>query len=518
MVNIEEMCIALEKAREFVFEGCNQILTGCLDENHGISASPGATALATLALLVLGRNFEISHKKGSLWLWRNRQTEGWGKHPGDNPDMEVSRLVQTVIHGSQGGWLGRFFLISQARHFSELILNLSERAVPGLEGPEVDEIAMPNILKKEVLNKLPPYGRSVVIAAAMLAAKGQEGISQGLLFLRDTQMTDGSWAEDTVATSMAVLALQRFQAYPDRAKKAGYWLMRKQYSSGAWPAFDQLHTWSMGWAVNILGSRNPEESNWLERATDWLKKGRNADGSYGSTPPNTHPDLDDTAVALMGLPQSSESEETVQLLKRLQNEDGSWGTFPDFEGKAPNLESKLPVYITSADVTIHVLEALWRHRVSSQEITVQHGLNWLLTQQKTDGEVDSIWYDGPIYATAQMAELLSKWKFNWKDWEQSQQIMTAQNKALDYLLAVQNEDGSWGETVVETALALSALWRKDDVPQVVYRGVEWILARQRKDGSFNPSYNGIYAKGWNYEEPIATALTAIRALERIILK
>lgn len=519
MIRNEEIHASLQKAREFVFEGGNQIMTNCLDEYHGVSVSPGATALATLALLALGSNFEVPRESGSRWLWKHREAKGWGKYPGDNPDAEVSRLVQTVIQGGQGGWLGRIVLLGRARKFAEMILSLGQRVVPGLEGPHPNEITLPNILDKKVLSKLPPYGRPVVVAAALLAASnGREGVNHALEYLRNTQMNDGSWSEDTVATSMSILALTRFQNRGNRTEKAGQWLVRKQYPSGAWPAFDQLHTWAMGWAINILGSRNSEESEWLIRAGEWLRNARNYDGSYGTTPPFTHPDLDDTAVALMGLQRSSESEETVRLLKLLQNEDGSWGTFPDFEGVPPKIKCQFPVYITSADVTIHALEALWLHRTRSDDRVLQRGLNWLLSQQKPDGEMNSVWYEGPIYTTAQMAELLSKWKYNWQEWKTARQILAARNKTQEFLLAVQNGDGSWGGSVVETALALSALWRLDHVPKDrVELAAKKLLEWQKADGSFISSYRGVYAKGWNYEEPLTTALTVIQALERTLL-
>ncbi len=90
-----------------------------------------------------------------------------------------------------------------------------------------------------------------------------------------------------------------------------------------------------------------------------------------------------------------------------------------------------------------------------------------------------------------------------------------QKKSLEFILQARNNEGGWG-SVVETGLALSALMRNTRVvPGVVLeKGIENLLGAQRDNGSFAPSYRGIYAKGWNYEEPLTTALTAIRALQR----
>jgi Squalene cyclase len=294
-------------------------------------------------------------------------------------------------------------------------------------------------------------------------------------------------------------------------------LLQRQYSSGGWSAFDQLKIWAMGWATCVFGEM-PRYSNisWLNQAVEWLKRGQNADGSFGSTPPYTHPDLDDTAVALIGLHQilGKENKLGVKLLKDLQNTDGSWGTFPSFQGLPPNITSDFPVYIPSVDVSIHVLEALWNHpHTHSREIW--RGLNWILSMQDEFGAFPASWFEGSVYSTAQAVELLGKWRFSWERWNSARHILLARNKGQEFLLNAQNSDGGWG-SVVETGLALAGLWRNSRVVprEVLDQGIRYLLRAQCSNGSFEPSYRGIYAKGWNYEEPLTTVLTAIRALQR----
>lgn len=511
---------SLQRANHFVSTGVEQILNGQVKESHGISISPGATALATLALHAIGRGFEISLQRGAQWLWQHKSAQGWGKFPDDKPDEEITKLVLTVLQGSQGGWIAKIRLLAQAKHFSQMILSLGERVVPGLDGPTPEEIKFPMILEENVLNKLPLYGRPVVVAAALLAtAENQAGTQLGVDYLLQAQMENGSWAEDIVATSLCILALLRNGGDKARVQKAGRWLTKKQYLSGGWPAFDQLQNWAMGWAITVMAETGSlREVSWLTPALEWIKRARNVDGSYGSTPPFTHPDLDDTAVALMGIHQAlgRTDGETVQLLKRLQYKDGSWGTFPSFRGIPPNIECEFPVYIPSSDVTIHILEALWQPNSRSQDPAIWKGLDWLLSQQGKHGEYTSNWYEGQIYSTAQVLELLSKWKFNWERLQFAHRVKLAHKKALDFLLTAQNEDGGWGSSVVETSLAISALARYPSKvsKEVLKKGITNALNSQLADGSFEASYKGIYAKGWNYEEPITTALTAIRALWR----
>ncbi|EGW36240.1 prenyltransferase/squalene oxidase repeat-containing protein [Desulfosporosinus sp. OT] len=507
----------LNNARHFVVDGVEQILSGNLDETHGVSPSPGATALAALALLAVGRGFETAQQRGIQWLRQNRQG-GWGKFPGDKPDEEITQIVETVLQGSQGGWMARIIILSQARQFSQMILSLGQRVVPGLEGPTPEEILLPTILEDRILAKLPLYGRPVVVAASLLASNSQEGSQKGIQYLLKTQMSDGSWAEDIIATSLSILALMNKGGYAEQTQRAGRWLVQKQYPGGGWPAFDQLKIWAIGWAASVFGetAQRPADIPWIGQAVDWLKRGQNVDGSYGSTPPYTHPDLDDTAVALIGLHQvlGEQNQLGVSLLKRLQNTDGSWGTFPSFQGTPPQVSSELPVYIPSVDVSIHVLEALW-WRTRTQDEKIWRGINWILAQQDDQGAFPASWFEGPVYSTAQALELLSKWKFSWERWNTARHILGARKKAQEFLIKAQSSDGGWG-SVVETSLSLSGLWRYTRiVPRgVLEKGIRNLLAAQNSNGSFEPSYRGVYAKGWNYEEPLTTTLTAIRALQR----
>jgi prenyltransferase beta subunit len=513
----KEVQDGIEKARYFVVEGMEQILSGNSDEMHSVSPSPGATALAALALLAVGRGFETAQQRGIHWL-RQQHRGGWGKFPGDTPDEEITQIVRMVLKGSQGGWKAKIKLLSQARQFSAVILSLGQCVVPGLEGPTKDEMLLPSILEESILAKLPPYGRPVIVAASLLASSSQRGIQKGTKYLLETQMKDGSWAEDVIATSLSILALMSKGGYAEQTQRAGLWLVQKQYLSGGWPAFDQLKIWAMGWAAYVFGETTEKASDVPElvKTVEWLKRGQNADGSYGSTPPFTHPDLDDTAVALIGLHQvlGEENELGANLLKRLQNPDGSWGTFPSFQGIPPHVASEFPVYIPSVDVSIHVLEALWR-RSRSQDNGIWRGLTWVLAQQDEDGSFPSSWFEGPVYSTAQVLELLSKWKFSWKRWNSAHHILVSRAKAQEFLINAQNNDGGWG-SVVETSLALAGLWRYEKVVprEVLDKGIRNLLIKQNSNGSFMPSYRGVYAKGWNYEEPLTTALTAIWALQR----
>lgn len=512
-----EAKVGLENAMHFVEEGVQQILRNELDEEHGVSVCPGATALASLSLLVLGKGFEKSQRSGVNWLIQAQKDHGWGKTPGGTPDPEVTRIAQVVLQASRGGLLSKLTLIEEAKRLGDLVLTLGHDVVPGLEGPSMDEIRLPNILETRVLEKLPPYGRAVVVAAALLAvSEGQLGIDEGLKMIQESQMPDGSWAEDSVATSLCILALYRFRGLEPKIHRAGTWLTQKQYASGGWPAFDQLKTWAVGWSLAILDERSSFSVDTLNKARRWLMQAGNLDGSFGTTPPSTHPDLDDTAIALMGMPVGCKaSNRTLQLLLYLQNEEGSWGTFPSFTGVPPNIKSSQPVYISSLDVTVHVVEALLRQGLPVGDPRIQKALRWILAQQKKDGLFQSVWFESAVYSSAQVIELLNNIKFGWSLFRISRQANSARQRGVEFLLHHCNSEGDWGDSVAETALAISALKKGEaHLNRTVYdRAIQSILSRQNQRGAFISNYKGVYAKGWNYEEPISTALSAIRALQ-----
>lgn len=229
----------MEKAISFVEEGIQLIIQDQLDEMHGVSVSPGATAIASLCLLALGRGYEKSQQAGVNWLIRHQYKQGLGKVPNGNPDTEITRVAQLVIQATRGGLLSKLALIEKAQQLSDIVLTLGKDVVPGLVGPSPEEIGLPDILLRNVQEKLPPYGRPVVIAAALLAVNQErQGIEDGIRIIRECQMPDGSWAEDVVATSLCTLALFRFKNQDQAIRNTGNWLVQKQYQSGGWPAFD----------------------------------------------------------------------------------------------------------------------------------------------------------------------------------------------------------------------------------------------------------------------------------------
>ncbi len=130
----------LNQAARYAVEGVGQILAGKLDEAHSVSPSPGATALAVLALQALGREFEKACLAGVEWLRLNRRA-GWGKFPGDQADEEISRLAEMVLSVSQGGWRAKIKLLTEARQFSQAAAVLLDASATFCHGAAVFRVS-----------------------------------------------------------------------------------------------------------------------------------------------------------------------------------------------------------------------------------------------------------------------------------------------------------------------------------------------------------------------------------------
>ncbi len=98
-------------------------------------------------------------------------------------------------------------------------------------------------------------------------------------------MPDGSWSEDIIATSLAVLALLRKAAVPNKRPKPDAGWSGSSIRRGL-AAFGQLKSWAVGWALSVFGEtvQRVTDIPWLAPAAAWLEEGQNRDGSFGSTP------------------------------------------------------------------------------------------------------------------------------------------------------------------------------------------------------------------------------------------
>lgn len=171
----------------------------------------------------------------------------------------------------------------------------------------------------------------------------------------------------------------------------------------------------------------------------------------------------------------------LNTLLSYRNQDGGWGTYPDY------------VNSTIIDTSLSLL-ALKSANYSDQTV-INNATSYLISNQNTDGGFG--FYSGDtsnVYMTALVSWMLQQFP-------QTTSIATTINKATSYLIAHQNTDGGFGSspsTVYGTAHAYIALISVSTDATVLGNAINYLTSTQLPNGSWN-------------DDPYSTAL-AIRAL------
>ncbi|MFI8207628.1 squalene--hopene cyclase [Streptomyces sp. NPDC085937] len=226
---------------------------------------------------------------------------------------------------------------------------------------------------------------------------------------------------------------------------------------------------------------------------------------------DNYPDIDDTAEVVLALRRVKHHDPDrvdsavgrgVRWNLGMQSRDGAWGAFDaDNTSRFPN---RLPfcdfgevIDPPSADVTAHVVEMLAVEGLAHDPRT-RRGVAWLLAEQEPDGSWFGRWGVNYVYGTGSVVPALT-----------AAGIPTSHpaiRRAVAWLEKVQNEDGGWGEdlrsyryskewsgrgasTASQTAWALMALLAAGERDSTaVERGIAWLAATQREDGSWDEPY------------------------------
>lgn len=526
----------LAKARRYVTQGCEQILDKQwkAPEQYLVSPCPVSTALSIMALATQPVDYSYQLRAGVKYLESSRNPDGgWGRTPtapsdskstiictealssvkiGINPEaiIKVSSLIGStwmqdvpdlMLNSSAPSpllQLLKFFLTSDSGSF--LLAELSYQHLP------------------IVLAFLPPAGRPLLLALSGINGytqfHHQRSYQTEIEKIPTYQSPNGGWCEDNLITALCILCLSLTGHHHQRSRDQGLrWLASTQYKSGAWPSFNQLINWSVGLTAHLLAYGNIYPTALIKRCGEFLATAVYVDGSFGTISPYAFPDTDDTAIALAGLVAAAKLESRYQpliskiadRLLTIQNADGSWGTFPEFQGFPPDCTCQMPNHITSVDVTVHTLQALLLAQVNLSRTPIQQGLRWLAQQQRFDGSWKSTWYLGDSFATSQTLELFAQYGV----------YLNHQRRAKTWLKAQQRHSGAWPQgTAAETALAITALLKAREIPNssTIQGGLQYLKSIQLPNGSFKPGYAGFYASGLYYEEPITETLAVIQAL------
>jgi len=186
-----------------------------------------------------------------------------------------------------------------------------------------------------------------------------------------------------------------------------------------------------------------------------------------------------------------------------QGSGGGWGAFDAENTRAlvrelPFLDFGEVIDEPSADVTAHALEMLAvLGRLDTD--AARRGIRWLIECQEPGGSWFGRWGINHVYGTGAAVPALTAAGVDPAD--------ACIRRAVHWLTEHQNEDGGWGEdprsydepewvgrgpsTASQTAWALLALDAAGERSRALERGIDWLVATQRADGSWDePQYTG----------------------------
>ncbi len=332
-------------------------------------------------------------------------------------------------------------------------------------------------------------------------------------------------------------------------------LKRMQREDGGFPIDVDLSTWVTSLSIKALGNKKDMvlSLSEQEKLSKHLKQVQNkaihpfngtSPGGWGWTNSSgSVPDGDDTPGAILSLlhlcPPHTISKEILlggEWLLRLQNSDGGFPTFSRGWGKLPFDQS-------CADLSGHAFLAIstildnYQTNLSSTQnrkyiLSLEKSIKYLKKKQRKDGAWLPLWFgnqhtrnhENPVYGTARVLTYLVDAKDCLKPYtDLIKKVEALSIHAEQYLVAVQNEDGSWGGdknipgTIEETALSISAL-QHTKFKHNQEQGLKWLDVYYKKNGLVSAPIGLYFASLWYDEKhyPLTAYLEAVvRSLERV---
>ncbi len=255
---------------------------------------------------------------------------------------------------------------------------------------------------------------------------------------------------------------------------------------------------------------------------DWAVKVRNVApaGWYFEFNNEFYPDVDDSAMVMLGLSKVATSNERYQdesvkramdWLLAMQCKNGGWASFDKDNDKMvfqhiPFADHNAMLDPATVDITGRVLEMLAAHGFTQNDRPVKRALEFIRAEQEPDGSWFGRWGVNYIYGTMQVLRGLDSIGIDHNE--------PMVQQAAEWLRMFQNSDGGWGETCgsyddpntrgigpstpSQTAWAVLGLLAAGDTrSEAVQKGVAYLLKTQRKDGSWaEPQYTLMALTGY----------------------
>jgi len=302
------------------------------------------------------------------------------------------------IEGIRNGWVSRFSILTDGK------------AIVSVDSAPAENVASnPGTVTPAVTPRtLPP------------------NIEDGVNWLMTSQKSDGSWMDMSLTserdTAQSVLVLKNFSNALQNYSTGIQWLSAAESGN-----LDYLSR-----KIETLANSGQDVTSLVNE----LVSRQNADGGWGSDKAYLSNPLD-TSLALKALSKADYSgqgaiSKAIDYLKASQNADKGWG---GDDGES------------TVETTSNVLSAFNKYsNVYQLNEIVTGGIALLLQRQNPDGGFGNS--PSTVYDTAIAVSAL-------KELDVSAEVAT---KAVNYMLGLQSEDGSWYKSAYQTALAVNSVW------------------------------------------------------------
>jgi squalene-hopene/tetraprenyl-beta-curcumene cyclase len=281
--------------------------------------------------------------------------------------------------------------------------------------------------------------------------------------------------------------------------------------------------WDTAYAMFALGESGiPKDDPRLLKAADWmLSKEVRSKGDWAvkvrSVAPGGwyfefnnefYPDVDDSAMVLLGLDKADNpreryqhevSQRAIDWILAMQCKAGGWASFDKdntrmvFQ-KMPFADHNAMLDPPTVDITGRVLEMLATYGYTQDDPAVRKAIKFILKEQESDGSWFGRWGVNYVYGTMQVLRGLEAMGVDHNE--------PYVQQAAEWLRMVQNPDGGWGETCgsyddpstrgigpstpSQTAWAIMGLLAAGDTrSESVQRGILYLLETQKPNGSWD---------------------------------
>jgi squalene-hopene/tetraprenyl-beta-curcumene cyclase len=378
-------------------------------------------------------------------------------------------------------------------------------------------------------------------------------VPRALKILHRMLPESGGYLEAIPLTAFVALSLiNAGYGETEVVKKGIDFLKNTQREDGGWPIDVDLSTWVTSLSVKAFRSNLDGfiNTDLQDKITDHFKliQTKSVHPFNGSRPggwgwtnfPGSVPDGDDTPGAILAMlrmePASQVKREVYdgcRWLFRLQNSDGGFPTFSKGWGKLPFDQSCSDLTGHSLLAFSSVMETYGDDLSGRQKKRLvkafEKALQYLEKRQRRDGSWLPLWFGNqltedhtnPVYGTARVVTYLrDSLEHGWLSEELRQRLAKLVSNGKQYLISVQNKDGSWGGaknipgTMEETALAVSALASVEN-RKICDSGLTWLDNFYRQNG-LKPAPIGLYFASLWYDEKLYPVTAYLEAVSRMM--